>query len=1150
MKRNSTLVLLIFLLNSLPLLAAAPTVPASNLSFSNLDGTSFQLSFQRGNGASRIVVLKAGSPVTGMPVDGANYTANANFGTAGTEFTGPGEFVVYKGNGNSFVVNRLNPATTYHISVFEFNGSGASTQYLMIPLTGSQATVSTPTTQVTMQPFSAVIGNSVTLNWTNGNGGRRLVLARKGAPVTATPEDLRNYSYNPNFGEGTVINGDNYVVYAGTNNKATVTNLEPNTLYHFAVFEYSGINAPMYLIPGATASVTTNAGPTSPSQSINFNGIEGNGVTISFSAGNGKHQLIIAKKNSPVTAVPVNGATYTANSQFGLGTEIAPGEFVLNTTGNIRKFTNMDPATVYHFRIFEFDITSTGQTYYLTSAFGEKSQSTAVPPTTPSSGLNFTNVTGNAATLRYTSGNGAYRLSVIKEGSPVDAVPVDLIKYSGSGVFGSGAEIAPGNYALSNANGSAVNITNLTPGRTYHVAVFEFNGLDFPVYLRPAATHSITLSAQPTQPATAFFTNFVEGDAFRANWTSGNGSRRVIIAKKGSPVTARPVDGVTYTADADFGEGQEVAPGEFVVYDGTSSNVNIEELEIATTYHFAIFEYNSSATGPDYLTSSFLAATGSSASAPSTQVSAINATSIQSNQATINFVIGSGAGRIFVMREGGPVDAIPQNLVIYNANTIFGNSLSQLGVGNYVVQKTVGASAFTVTNLTPSTVYHVAAFEYNGSSGPVYLTPAETFSFTTAVGSGVTAPTIPASNPSFTSVDGNKFNFNWDNGNGSNRLVVMKEGGPVTFTPVNGTAYTANTSFGTGTDLGSGQYAIYNGVNDFVSVTNLLPGTTYHVAVFEYNGTGANTRYLTSSFLASAGSTVSVPATGSSNATSLTGNHSITLNWQSGSGSSRIVVMKQGSALTALPVNLSVYPANSVFGSGSQLGAGEYVVYSGTGNQVTVTGLTHSTTYHFRIFEFNGSDGPVYNTTNILSGSATTQAALPLKWVSFTVKESNGEAVLEWTTTNEHNTAYFVVERSVGDMKFIAIDSLQAKGSTGNNQYRFADKTKPAGTVYYRIRQVDADGKYEYSKLVRIDAAGTKKTLGIYPNPVVDVCRISLPQGMQQANVFIYDMRGVQLRSMKVQNGQYVNLGNLPAGTYSVVVRDGGAQISTQIIKK
>ena len=85
MKRFFTCLALVCL-TSLLFAAAPPTVPASGLSFSDIDGTRLSLRFTSGNGSQRIVVVKEGSPVTGLPQNGRDYTANSNFGTAGTEF--------------------------------------------------------------------------------------------------------------------------------------------------------------------------------------------------------------------------------------------------------------------------------------------------------------------------------------------------------------------------------------------------------------------------------------------------------------------------------------------------------------------------------------------------------------------------------------------------------------------------------------------------------------------------------------------------------------------------------------------------------------------------------------------------------------------------------------------------------------------------------------------------------------------------------------------------------------------------------------------------------------------------------------------------------------------------------------------------------
>lgn len=85
--------------------------------------------------------------------------------------------------------------------------------------------------------------------------------------------------------------------------------------------------------------------------------------------------------------------------------------------------------------------------------------------------------------------------------------------------------------------------------------------------------------------------------------------------------------------------------------------------------------------------------------------------------------------------------------------------------------------------------------------------------------------------------------------------------------------------------------------------------------------------------------------------------NSLALNWTSGNGDAHLVVAKQASAVDATPVDAVGYTPNSTFGSGSQLGTGNYVVYAGTGSSVTVSGLTNGEKYYFSIFEYNGSGG-------------------------------------------------------------------------------------------------------------------------------------------------------------------------------------------------
>src|SRR5688572_4956890 len=124
MKQISTL--FSFILLFITAYAAPPTVPSSNLTFNGLDGAQFTGTFTHGNGTYRIIVMKEGSPVTGLPLNGVEYSSNPVFGTAAAQFTAPGEYVVAKTSWNNFTVSNLKPGTVYYIAVFEYNGSGTS----------------------------------------------------------------------------------------------------------------------------------------------------------------------------------------------------------------------------------------------------------------------------------------------------------------------------------------------------------------------------------------------------------------------------------------------------------------------------------------------------------------------------------------------------------------------------------------------------------------------------------------------------------------------------------------------------------------------------------------------------------------------------------------------------------------------------------------------------------------------------------------------------------------------------------------------------------------------------------------------------------------------------------------------------------------
>jgi hypothetical protein len=1016
--------------------APRPTIAASALGFLSIDGDRMTLLWTNGNGARRIIVARAGSPVTAVPVDGVDYNADAVFGNG--DAIQPGQFVMYDNTSTSVALSGMSPNTTYHFRIYEYDGSGATTAYLTSSFTtGSQATSSTPTIQVSNIIASNISGSSVTLSWTNGNGTARLVLARQGAAVNFVPVDATFYNVNAAFGTGTQLGTGNYSLCSSTGNTVNITNLLPNTTYHFEIFEYNGSSHPAYLRPGAAFNFTTSAQPTIPSSALLFASIDGDRMVPFWTQGNGTRRIMIARAGSPVTAVPVDGIDYNASAVFGSGDAILPDQFVVyDNTGGAGGFslTGLQPATTYHFRIYEYNGSGV-TTAYLTSTFASGSQGTLSPPVTQASAINFTNIGGSTLRINWTNGSGSSRLVVVRQGSAVNANPVSPTSYTSNPVFGSGGQIGVGNFVVSSGGSSNVTITNLVPNTAYHVAIYEYNGNIGPAYLIPGAVANTTTAPQPTVPSSGLLFTSIDGDRMVPFWTQGNGTRRIVVARASSAVTAVPANGTDYTANSIFGSGDAILPGQFVVFNGIggAGGFSLTGLTPGITYHFAIFEYDGTGVGTVYLTSSFLSGSQATLGTPTIQASNISFSLVAGTSVTVNWTNGNGANRLVVARQGSAVNANPVNLITYNGNTVFGSG-SQLGTGNFAIANT-GTTNTGVTGLTSGTTYHFTIYEYNGSNGKAYLVPGTTGSVTT---------------------------------------------------------------------LGPPQ----------VQATGVIAG-------------GITTTTLQ-------------------------------LNWTNGSGNRRLVLMKALTAVDANPVDNGTYTANSFFGTGTQLGTGNYVVFNGTANTVTVTGLQSNTTYHFAVFEFNSFGATSqFLLTNPARGNATTSVALPLSWLHFSVKNLRNRIELNWSTASENNTSHFEIQRNAlnDPFNFIMLGTVQSAGNSSVvKQYVFTDDAPLPGMNYYRVKQYDRDNRFTYSAIVAIkyEPSGLIRS---FLNPIDQTIFVSMTAfdpNLRTVNEWLlYSMNGTIVARDKITSATiYGNTPYLPAGLYILELRVNDKIERLRIIKQ
>jgi hypothetical protein len=195
-------------------------------------------------------------------------------------------------------------------------------------------------------------------------------------------------------------------------------------------------------------------------------------------------------------------------------------------------------------------------------------------------------------------------------------------------------------------------------------------------------------------------------------------------------------------------------------------------------------------------------------------------------------------------------------------------------------------------------------------------------------------------------------------------------------------------------------------------------------------------------------------------------------------------------------------------------------------------------------------------------GADETTPALPVELTNFAAKQIKDDALLYWVTASENNASHFNVERSVDGKRFESVARIKAIGnSTKVNNYNFTDLNvmNARNIVYYRLKMVDNNGSYEYSKTVLINKnkSGNNLDLTILPNPFnSDVQIVFNSEVATPAVIVIKDITGKQIYSFVHQATigtnaiPAINLESLRAGLYFISIEINGQTQTSKIIKQ
>lgn len=196
--------------------------------------------------------------------------------------------------------------------------------------------------------------------------------------------------------------------------------------------------------------------------------------------------------------------------------------------------------------------------------------------------------------------------------------------------------------------------------------------------------------------------------------------------------------------------------------------------------------------------------------------------------------------------------------------------------------------------------------------------------------------------------------------------------------------------------------------------------------------------------------------------------------------------------------------------------------------------------------------GNVTTTANVSSfspftlASSTVNNPLPITLLGFSANPENNKVKTVWKTASEQNNKEFDVQRSVDAIEWETFAKVQGKGTVSEVTEYFAYDNQPLPqTSYYRLKQIDINGRYTFSPLVSVYFAGNKK-LKLYPSPANAELTIELADD-QPVELFLFDVAGrkIPLLQSTSEGKIIVNTSTLADGYYTLKIE---SELNTEVV--
>ena len=203
--------------------------------------------------------------------------------------------------------------------------------------------------------------------------------------------------------------------------------------------------------------------------------------------------------------------------------------------------------------------------------------------------------------------------------------------------------------------------------------------------------------------------------------------------------------------------------------------------------------------------------------------------------------------------------------------------------------------------------------------------------------------------------------------------------------------------------------------------------------------------------------------------------------------------------------------------------------------------------HHNRLFFTDASNGWVVADSGIILH--TTNGGLPVELTSFTAKSNGKEVILNWSTATELNNQGFEIQRRVAESEFATIGFVKGEGTTTNQkEYSYIDKELADVKYFYRLKQIDYNGTYEYSNVIEVDVRSLNEYAleQNYPNPFNPVTTIGyVLKDKSNAKLILLNAIGEEVAVLvneEQDKGFHTvdfNAANLPSGVYFYQLKAG-----------